>query len=358
MRESFYMTTMSAARRGLTAVGGFFLAQSALAADLLVPTVYPTIQRAIDAAQPGDWVTVAPGTYRENLNIEKSVLLRSSKGAGVTVLDGGGIGPVIVARGTGQEYVAIVGFKITNGNNSFDNPTSVVPGSGGAMFLGSVVAYVANNDITGNVGCLGPGISTTTSSVAIVNNRIRNNIQDASCYGASGGGIFYNGDGPLVSTILRNEISGHRIGGYGAGIMVNWSAGVQISSNRIVNNATDVGGIGGGVFVGGSATVIDNVISGNAAPGGGGGVALYATDSTSHIKFSQNTLKDNTGDYGSAATLVSYYLDGIKFIGNTLKGSSGAPMVYCSNTFTFQIDRSNRMTNSQGPLVGGSCAAP
>lgn len=350
------MTTMSAAGRGLIAAGGFLFAQAAPAADLLVPQVYPTIQRAIDAAQPGDWVTVAPGTYRENLYIEKTVMLRSARGAAVTVLDGGGIGPVIVARGTGPEYVAVIGFKITNGSNRFDSQTSVVPGSGGAMFLGSVLAYVANNDIVGNVSCLGPGISTTTASVAIVNNRIRNNVQDPSCYGADGGGIFYNGDGPLASAIVGNEISGHRIGGYGAGISVHWSTGVQILSNKIVDNATDVGGMGGGVFVGGSATVVDNVITGNSAPGGGGGAALFATDSTNRIKFSNNTLKDNTGDYGSAAMLVSYYVDGLKFTGNTLRGSSVAALIYCTNTFTFQVDRSNRMSNSQGPLVDGSCA--
>lgn len=351
------MMTMSAAKRGLVAAGACLLAQSALAGDLLVPAVYPTIQRAIDAAQLGDWVTVAPGTYRENLIIEKPVLLRSAKGAAVTVLDGGGVGPVIVARGTGREYVAILGFKITNGSNRFDNPTSAAPGSGGAMFLGSVVALVANNDIVGNVGCLGAGISTTTASVAIVNNRIRDNIQHASCYGASGGGIFYNGDGPLFSTIVGNEISGHRIGGYGAGIMVHWSAGVQISSNRILNNATAEGSVGGGIYVGGSATVVDNVISGNAAPGGGGGVALYATDVTDRIRFADNKLKDNTADYGSAAYLVSYYIDNLKFIGNTLEGASAGPLVYCTSTFILQINRSNRMSNSQGPLVGGFCIA-
>jgi hypothetical protein len=352
------MTMMSTARNCLIAAGTFLLAHAAMAADLLVPSVYPTIQSAIDAAQPGDWVTVAPGTYRENLVVQKSVMLRSSKGASVTALDGQGAGPVLVARGTGSEYVAILGFKITNGKNNFTHLSSAAPGYAGGVHLDSVVAYVANNDIVGNVGCLGLGISTLTASVAIVNNRIRNNIQDPSCNGASGGGIFYNGDGPKMSTVVGNEISGHRISGYGAGIMVHWSAGMQIASNKIFNNATDAGGFGGGLFVGGSATIVNNLISGNSAPGGGGGVALYATDVTNKIKFIDNVVKDNSSDQGSGVALTSFYIDGIKFTSNVVKGSSVSALVDCSNTFTFQIERSNRLINLQGPVAGGSCAAP
>jgi len=40
---------------------------------LFVPQDYPTIQAAVDAAQPGDTVRIASGRYTENLIIEKSV---------------------------------------------------------------------------------------------------------------------------------------------------------------------------------------------------------------------------------------------------------------------------------------------
>ena len=45
---------------------------------LLVPTQYPTIQSAINAAKAGDTVKVLPGTYTEQLSIKKSITLLGS----------------------------------------------------------------------------------------------------------------------------------------------------------------------------------------------------------------------------------------------------------------------------------------
>src|SRR5436305_4185386 len=61
-----------------------------------VPADHASIQSAITAAQPGDTVLVAPGTYLENLNFQgKAITVTSSDGAGGTIVDGGGAGPVV-----------------------------------------------------------------------------------------------------------------------------------------------------------------------------------------------------------------------------------------------------------------------
>ena len=57
-------------------------AQSVLA----VPTSFPTIQDAVDAAQPGDVVEVSPGTYVENVVVDKAIHVRSRDGAAVTTI--------------------------------------------------------------------------------------------------------------------------------------------------------------------------------------------------------------------------------------------------------------------------------
>jgi hypothetical protein len=52
-----------------------------------VPEDFPTIQAAIDAAQEGDTILIAPGVYREHLVIPKSVTLQGSSPA-ETILEG------------------------------------------------------------------------------------------------------------------------------------------------------------------------------------------------------------------------------------------------------------------------------
>lgn len=65
-----------------------------------------SIADAIEAAEPGATIEVAPGEYNEQLVIEKPVTLQ---GTGMPVIDGGGRGDVIVVKAAG---VTIRGFVI------------------------------------------------------------------------------------------------------------------------------------------------------------------------------------------------------------------------------------------------------
>ena len=53
----------------------------------LITADYPTIQAAVDAASPGDTIIVYPGTYTENVDVNKDHLtIQSEKGAEKTIV--------------------------------------------------------------------------------------------------------------------------------------------------------------------------------------------------------------------------------------------------------------------------------
>ncbi|MBU0754844.1 MAG: hypothetical protein KJ645_06860 [Planctomycetes bacterium] len=60
------------------------------ASTIRIPSDYPAIQQGIDAADHGDLVLVAEGTYLENIHfLGKSIAVNSSSGPDVTFIDGG-----------------------------------------------------------------------------------------------------------------------------------------------------------------------------------------------------------------------------------------------------------------------------
>lgn len=110
-----------------------------------VPADQPTIQAAIDAAQNGDTVVVAPGTYNENLNIQsKSITVRSDKGAAQTIVDGGKKDVVVTINAGIGFNVTFDGFTLQNGATPYS------PSYGGIVVYG--FATVQNNVIRANWG--------------------------------------------------------------------------------------------------------------------------------------------------------------------------------------------------------------
>ena len=60
---------------------------TAVAEIINVPGDQPTIQAAINAADDGDQIIVAPNIYSETITIDKGLTLRSSAGPEVTIID-------------------------------------------------------------------------------------------------------------------------------------------------------------------------------------------------------------------------------------------------------------------------------
>ncbi|MBS1800969.1 MAG: Ig-like domain repeat protein [Acidobacteria bacterium] len=312
-----------------------------------VPADQPTIQAAIDAAQNGDTVLVAPGTYYENLLVQnKSITVRSDKGAALTILDGG-------KKNVVASIYASVGFNITLDGFTIQNgATSLSPSNGGIVAYG--FATIQNNIIRSNWGY---GITVQGGSVNILNNHVITTAPSASqgyCYVYALNGIN------LVSNMLAGQItqvqtriSGNLIEGDGTfcsgpGIGVTATSPVLIENN-IVRGTTRGIGVSDGQRADDDVHVIvrQNLIYNNrygglyfdyfpffgSTPYGVAPVTMVATNNTLYNNVTSGTYYDNTGGGPLAEVVLGDFYSRMALFNNLIIGNSSvSPVINCSST--------------------------
>lgn len=224
-----------------------FLTCTASAATRRVPFAFPTIQSAVDVSVSGDSVLVSPGVYSELVDFaDRSIHLVSEAGPATTIIDGGGLGPVL--RVAGGE---IAGFTIRNGR---------APMGGGILISGSNGTVIRDNIIEDNAALgdsdtgLGGGICIVFESGA----EIHDNIIRDNYAGDSGGGVYALafGSNPVIIRANLIEGNGCHVGGGGVSI-----SSAELRDNVILNNSAD--NFGGGVCTRGGGSVTGNTIVGN-----------------------------------------------------------------------------------------------
>src|SRR5438094_549278 len=117
----------------------------AVALTLVVPTQFPTIQSAVDAAAPGATIQILAGTYTEQVRIAKSLTIAGA-GMDATVIKA----PAALQRDNKTKETNIV--DISGGASvSMSRLTVAGPGSGtckkGALSAGIRVRGEANLDL-------------------------------------------------------------------------------------------------------------------------------------------------------------------------------------------------------------------
>jgi len=255
------------------------LSISGFADTLHVPAEYPTIASAINVANPGDTVLVAPGIYTSEYlffdSNKKDFTVKSSAGPHFTVIDEG----TIVFSGVGPDSI-LEGFTITNGTGYHDYYifNKCV---GGGIFCLNASPIIKNNIITGNRTQGGGGIccygNYHSYPLNITGNIIEGNVVHNFSYGnGEGGGIYlFYSRGKITNNIIRdNKVEWAPLDKIGGGIYLYQCFDMVLANNVISSNeADDGGGIGS---VESYATILNNTIAHNTAISRGGGIFCYA----------------------------------------------------------------------------------
>ncbi|MDD2666075.1 MAG: NosD domain-containing protein [Methanocellales archaeon] len=177
-------------------------------ARLYVPDNYLTIQAAIDNASDGDTIIVSDGIYVENIDVNKSLTIRSENGADFTYVYAQ-MSYRYVFNVT-ADYVNISGFTVSGASYS------------SGIYLGSDTDHcnIKDNKVVDNVQ--GYGISLYYSS----NNTISNN--NASDNDDNGIELYYSSN----NTISNNNASDNDDNG----IELYYSSSNTLSNNNASNN--------------------------------------------------------------------------------------------------------------------------
>jgi hypothetical protein len=269
---------------------------------------YTTIQEAIYAAEDGDTIRVAAGTYTGTMSctywgggtFTNTLCITED----ITLL--GGYNPVDFSMRDPDQYTTTVKWEGEPGH---------------------IVMHLVN------------GTSATIDGFEIT-----------GATGAPIGAIYIRDSAP---TIRHNRIAGNHTAGHGGGIYVTTNSTPTIESNVILSNTADESGGGIAVRYGATAVISGNLIVYNEAITNGGGI--YVTEGSvvtlTNNQILSNTVANNGGGGFLAENGSSFVMSGNTFQGN-FAGCCGGGMAAWWNT-TGTITRNTFRGNTARDWSGG-----
>lgn len=230
-----------------------------------VPGHFPTIQAAINAAQPGETVIVAPGTYTGPGNRDldfggKDIVVTSFGGSAVTVIDcqASSLDP---HRGilfeNGETRAAVLrGFTIKNAATLEGAIADQFNGGAVRIRNGASPTIIDCNFEQNTAGCWGGGVYVGFGgNPLIIGCMFRNNTAD------DGGGFFtWQGS----TTEIRSSVFHGNVAGNAGGAIAEFGGGIMhISNCTIVQNVAAHWSIGGVIDFGNESTIHNSILWGN-----------------------------------------------------------------------------------------------
>jgi hypothetical protein len=211
---------------------------------------YSQIAPAVTAAQSGDTVTVAAGTYQGGFTIGVSLTLTGA-GASQTIIKGGGPVVTISAPGPSKLNVAISGVTITGGVAQSSPESAALYGKAGVLASGGGIEITPDN--IKNANSETPGATVAVSNSTITGNVVSPTVlvpspSGAQCPGgtckfasAEGGGIYNAGDLTLTNTTVtdNSSVSALASDASGGGIE-NEMGSLTIVDSTLTGNKTGV----------------------------------------------------------------------------------------------------------------------
>ena len=304
-----------------------------------VPSDFPTIQGAIDFAQPGDSIIVQPGVYVENIDLYKEGLMIVGNGdSDEVIIDGSQTSFTFYCSGDNN---IIKGFTIINGSG----PAGGIYTGSNSEFDDLIIKNNHANQYGGGLRCSG---SAKFRNVVIEDNY--------------GGGIYLElGAYPLLENVIIRNNSAN----FGGGIRVDATSNGNFNNVLIYNNYayTYGGGIycdngqveytglkivynragekGGGIYQFGEPFVLANsVICNNSAGNQGGGI--YCENL---VNIDSCTISFNRSDLGGGIFIdgVSANITRTTITNNYAVEGNG---IYRANQNYANITQSNFYNNS------------
>lgn len=288
-------------------------------------TAFSNFQAGVNAANEGDSVWVAKGTYQPTINTSfvmkdgvkiyggflntyTTFSLRNST-ANASILKGNS-NSVIKNDGNNLSSTAVIdGFIITNGSasngggiynfNSSPQITNcnirnnVCNTNGGGIYTNDTL-FISNCNISANISETGCGIYSS-SRLIVENCKIESNISNSN-FSSLGGGLYCSGVSQIHNTIIRKNKAFA-----GGGVHVS---GVSIVKNCIIDSNNTSYGDGGGIVSSNGITIDSCIIRENSAYNSitafGGGLLCTGSGSAtiSNSTISYNKLSGHFGAYG------------------------------------------------------------
>jgi predicted outer membrane repeat protein len=260
---------------------------------------WPTIQQAIDHAEPGDTVAVAEGVFRERLLVDKPLYLlggwdpdftAADPETRATTLDGESLGTVVTLRNLPDTAAVFDGFVVIHGGNGKRSdvsggrvlrPRDTPPGSG--IYCDNASPIISRNTIRDNAAVFGAGILCHRGAAVLRHNDITGNVA-----GEDGGGILCL---EFEGTLEGNRVSENVATETGGGVYLSLS-NATLRGDQVFDN--EAGSNGGGMVCLYSGVEVDSVIvRGNRAAGSGGGLLI---EGGSALSFRACEILENEAD--------------------------------------------------------------